>query len=135
MSQIILRDLYCEKCTLQFDKKYVFALHLDLVHGEEIKLKKEPLIKEEKFEELQQSEKEIEKPNECNNCGAAFQTKSGLNKHVTSVHEGKKPFQCSICDASFAEKAHLKRHIESVHEKKKLLQCNSCGSCFAEKGS
>ena len=40
MSQIILRDLYCEKCTLQFNKKYVFDLHLDLVHGEEIKIKK-----------------------------------------------------------------------------------------------
>ena len=40
MSQIILRDLYCEKCTLQFDKKNVFDLHLDLVHGEEIKVKK-----------------------------------------------------------------------------------------------
>ena len=84
MSQIILRDLYCEKCTLQFDKKYVFDLHLDLVHGEEIKVKKEPLIKEEKFEELQRSEKKIEKPHECNNCSAAFPTKSRLNNHVTS---------------------------------------------------
>ena len=57
MSQIILRDLYCEKCTLQFDKKYVFDLHLDLVHGEEINVKKEPLIKEQKFKELQRSGK------------------------------------------------------------------------------
>ena len=72
MSQIILKELFCEKCTLQFNKKCVFDLHLDLVHGEMIKIKKEPLIKEEKFEEPQQSEKEIEKPHECNNCGAAF---------------------------------------------------------------
>ena len=102
MSQIILRDLYCEKCTLQFDKKYVFDLHLDLVHGEEINVKKEPLIKEQKFKELQRSGKKIEKPHECNNCSAAFPTKSCLNNHVTSVHEGKKPFQCSICDYSFS---------------------------------
>jgi hypothetical protein len=61
MSQIILRDLYCEKCSLQFDKKFVFNLHLDLVHGEEIKVKKEPLIQAEKFEELRENEKKIEK--------------------------------------------------------------------------
>ena len=119
MNQIIFRNLYCKKCFLEFDNKYVFDCHLALVHGKGIKVKKEPLIKEEKFEELQQSEKEIEKPHECNNCSAAFSTKSCLNKHVTSVHEGKKPFQCSICDASFAEKGKLNRHIASVHDKKK----------------
>ena len=115
MSQIILRDLYCEKCTLQFDKKYVFDLHLDLVHGEKIKVKKEPTIKEENFEHLQQSEFFFEKPYECNNCSAAFPTKSHLNKHIASVHEEKKPFQCSTCDFSFSEKGKLKRHIASVH--------------------
>ena len=26
-------DMFCNKCTLQFDKKYVFDLHLFLVHG------------------------------------------------------------------------------------------------------
>ena len=89
MSQIILRDLYCEKCTLQFNKKYVFDLHLDLVHGEEIKVKKEPMIKEEKFEELKQSDKEFEKPYECNNCSVAFSTKSRLNIQGVKVYSGK----------------------------------------------
>ena len=30
------------------------------------------------------------KPFECNNCGTKFQSKSDLNRHVKSVHEGKK---------------------------------------------
>ena len=54
MNQVILRDWYCEKCSLQFDKQYVYDLHLKLVHGQEIKLKTEPTTNEEKFEELQQ---------------------------------------------------------------------------------
>ena len=103
MSQIILRDLYCEKCTLQFDKKYVFDLHMDLVHGEEIKVKKEQLIKEEKFEELQQSEKELsypithvmDKSFQCDKCDSFFKSKQNLKRHMESVHEGKKPFLCS----------------------------------------
>ena len=82
-----------------------------MVHWEEVNVKKEPVIKEEKIEEFQLSGKEFEKPYKCNNCSAAFQKKS----HVTTVHEGKKPFHCSICDTSFAHKPHLKRHMESVH--------------------
>ena len=35
-------DWFCHKCTLQFDKKYVFDLHLSLVHGVEMKVKSEP---------------------------------------------------------------------------------------------
>ena len=122
MSQIIFRDLYCKKCFLQFDKQYVFDCHLALVHGEEIKVKKEPTIKEEKIEELRQSEKESEKPLECNNCSDAFSTKSRLNRHVTTVHGGKKPFECSTCDATFAQNSDLKKHKASVHEGNKILK-------------
>ena len=39
-----------------------------------------------------------------------------LNRHVTSVHEGKKPFQCNACDASFAQNSDLKKNKASVHE-------------------
>jgi hypothetical protein len=31
-----IMDMFCKRCTLQFDKKYVFDLHLLLVHGEKI---------------------------------------------------------------------------------------------------
>ena len=51
--------LSCEKCFLQFDNKYVFDQHLALVHGEEIKLKKETMINEENLKWLQQNEKTI----------------------------------------------------------------------------
>ena len=49
--------MFCNKCTLQFDKKYVFDLHLFLVHGEKMpEVKVEPLISEDNFQELQASE-------------------------------------------------------------------------------
>ena len=44
MTQNILRDLFCELCLLQFDKKAVFDMHLSLVHGHGLKkIKEEPL--------------------------------------------------------------------------------------------
>ena len=54
----MLRHLFCEKCSLQFGKKYVFDLHLSLVHGEKIEVKSEPLIVEENLNGFQISEKE-----------------------------------------------------------------------------
>ena len=42
------KDFFCENCKLQFDKKYVFDLHLSLVHGKQmIEVKPEPIDDEE----------------------------------------------------------------------------------------
>ena len=56
----MMNDLFCNRCALQFGKKYVFDLHLSLVHGEKIEVKKETLtISEEKVQEPKISEKEF----------------------------------------------------------------------------
>ena len=34
-----LKDWYCEKCSLQFNKKVVFDMHLSIVHKEIIEIK------------------------------------------------------------------------------------------------
>ena len=98
MNQVILRDWYCEKCSLQFDKKYVYDLHLTLVHGQGIKVKTEP-TSEEHFEEIQQNEKALsdhitpvaDKALQCNVCNSFFKSRSNLKRHMDSVHAGKKP--------------------------------------------
>ena len=40
--EILMRDLYCYECSLQFDTKIVFDIHLSVVHGEEFEIKQEP---------------------------------------------------------------------------------------------
>ena len=45
MTQNMLRDLFCELCLLQFDKKAVFDMHLSLVHGHGLKIIKEEPVK------------------------------------------------------------------------------------------
>ena len=53
-------NLFCTKCSLQFDKKYVYDLHLSLVHGEKIEVKKETvMISEEKVQEAKIHEKYV----------------------------------------------------------------------------
>ena len=42
--EVIWKDWYCQDCSLQFDNKTVFDLHLSLVHGEKIEIKKENVL-------------------------------------------------------------------------------------------
>ena len=44
-----------------------------------------------------------------------FVQKGDLNRHITSVHEGKRPYDCNICDKTFTQTSHLKQHIKGVH--------------------
>ena len=73
-------DLFCNKCSLQFGKKDVFELHLSLVHGEKIKVKIEPVISEENFQEPHNSEQVlsdhvVDTGLKCNTCYSTFKTK------------------------------------------------------------
>ena len=130
-------DLFCNECTLQFGKKYVFDLHRSLVHGEKMaEVKIEPPISEENFQECQASEPifpdhVLETDLKCYICSSLFKTKQGLKSHIASVHDGKKSFKCNVCDARFARRDALNRHVASVHEGKKKVQKKRCESIDA----
>ena len=42
MDAIMLRDMFCKECSLQFNKTIVYNLHLSLVHGKRTNIKQEP---------------------------------------------------------------------------------------------
>ena len=75
-----LKDWYCEKCSLQFDKKIVFDMHLSIVHKEfnEIKETSTVLKKE-------QEQKIIAKANESEMWQSKFERGRILNKSITSI--------------------------------------------------
>ena len=115
-----MSDLFCNICALQFGKKYVFDLHLSLVHGEKIEVKKEtPICEDKNISEKEFLKSAVAKPLKCDECHSVFKTKQNLKRHIQSVHEGKKQHKCSICDYTFSQKGHVKQHIESVHGGKK----------------
>ena len=85
--RIILKDLYCELCSLQFNKKNIFDLHMSMLHGKEIQIKKKPVTLENEMD----LEKITEKQSiQCEICQASYQTKQGLKRHKLSVHDGSK---------------------------------------------
>ena len=54
MDEIKHQDLFCDQCLLQFDKKYVFDLHLSLVYGKKLVIKNE--ASEVSFDESKEEE-------------------------------------------------------------------------------
>ena len=54
--EVIWRDWYCQKCSLQFDKKSVFDLHLSLVHGEKLEIKVEQNLDQKLLDESEESQ-------------------------------------------------------------------------------
>ena len=74
------KDWYCEKCSLQFDKKVVFDMHLSIVHKEinEIKETSTVLKKE-------QEQKIIANADESEMWQSKFERGRILNKNITSI--------------------------------------------------
>ena len=93
--EISNKALYCEKCSLQFDKKIVFDIHLSFVHKINIKIETE--------------EKEIEIKEE-EDSGSVFQSNEKKPNpnivNLNSISEGKKSHNCTICDYTTSHEGH-----------------------------
>ena len=104
-----MNNLYCESCSLQFDKKIVFDLHLSLLHREKIGVENE--VKKESLVEFEE-------------CGKILASKKALTRHKSKIHDvenvpeavqqfsklkndNEKPFECKICDAKFTSNSRL----------------------------
>jgi len=139
-----LKDFFCEICSLQFDKKAVYDIHMSFVHKIGIKVKEESkdLGQDNNSENNQNSynlnypiKKDLETPISCSICQANFSTKGNLKTHIDDVHNEKKPHKCSKCDCSYSQKSNLKRHIADVHEGNKPHKCLICDYSCSRKGS
>ena len=102
----------------QFDKKYLFDVHLSFVHGEKLDIKQEPdsqpsVICEATELEIKHQGEENTKKNESKRRKVSMKAASG--------HKGKGKFKCAICNEDFERQGHLNQHVETVHEGKKPL--------------
>ena len=39
--EVLMKDLYCYECSMQFYKENLFNIHLSFVHGKELEIKQE----------------------------------------------------------------------------------------------
>jgi uncharacterized Zn-finger protein len=53
---------------------------------------------------------------QCRECKREYSEKSGLQKHIRTVHEKRKDFECSVCHQKFGTAGNAKEHREAKHE-------------------
>ena len=120
------RDGFCHQCSLQFDSKQIYSLHLWVVHKQENSkrsIKNElKSIKPISSLEISDSNSQIasdqnkKKKFKCKHCQYYSSQKGTLNVHIASVHERKKPFKCEFCDKTYSRKNDLNEHVFSKDE-------------------
>ena len=71
-----LKDWYCNNCSLQFNKKSVFDMHLSIVHNQKIENGQKTIISKKETNEAW--EKELF---QCDVCDTQFKTKYTLKTH------------------------------------------------------
>ena len=142
--KVVLKDIYCNRCSLQFHSKSVFSVHLSLVHKEKNESKKQSTLfindaktkkvsfKYENFysgfsskQVMDPSNHEKNETFKCNTFQLNTSQKNDLKKH--------KQKQSIECDSEYKSKEGLDHHRLSVHERKKSLQCSICDTGFLEK--
>ena len=137
-----IKDLFCEQCKLQFDKKIVYDIHLKIVH------KKDTIVPIETSCSLKGNMKmhvsmvhEGKKLFECTDCNKTFTLKRNLYRHsVTTKHSypfslkekinREAKFDCEMCGKKFMKKQSMQQHIAAIHEGKKPHKCSICGVAF-----
>ena len=115
--EVIWRDWYCQDCSLQFDNKTVFDLHMSLVHKEKLIIKEEqnlldqseerPVLDTFKSETLKSSEASQKKLKEID-----------TKQIIPNEEIQQRPYSCKFCYKNFAGSYALKCH-ERIHTGKK----------------
>ena len=131
MEGICSKVNFCQICSLQFDNKFVYDLHISLLHktpnttaqsiDDEKSIKQDndfstQPIKEEIDISIDENILQITKNTNLSN-------KSKVKSPISSINKGQKTNECLICDGKFSTKRSLKQHIKSHHKEK--LQCVS----------
>ena len=83
-------DLYCSRCSLQFDKTLIYDMHMSEVHKEtdNIKEKQTCITLKEKPHKTK-----TKGPSTCEICCKTFSSLGSMTTHIASVHEKKETIQ------------------------------------------
>ena len=111
-----LKDLYCELCHLQFDKKSEFFIHLKGNHKQ-----KEIMNISEKLGQSDVGNENIvpkqishislpegKKVHNFDTCSTTLTKQENLEKHIASIHEDIQ-FNCDICNSNYTSKYGLEK--------------------------
>lgn len=127
---------HCLDCKLEFKHNATLRKHLK-TSGHQLQLLRKQFTRESagkenetvNLPELQapaQPEKKVKAKEQCKcqHCGKQI-SKSGLARHIDSVHLKIAKVHCNKCEKKFKRTDQLQRHIKDVHKRTHVI-CNYC---------
>ena len=76
----------------------------------------------------------IKENHKCYICPKYYETKSGLNEHVKTIHTNEKPHRCDKCDMAFVHASYLKMHQKVDHDGERY-NCELCSAQYKSRES
>jgi uncharacterized C2H2 Zn-finger protein len=110
----------CNKCKKILKTEKFLAKHIEKKHNPE--------------KEMQHIRKiNTDNPFKCTKCEHTCISKSGIDKHILTVHHAV-TYECNICKINYTAKWYLATHIRNVHGNKKIV-CIKCNKIFSTTNS
>ena len=75
----------------------------------------------------------IDRTNECHQCGKVFSKARSLQIHMEAIHLRTNFQKCPYCSKECSQVVHMVRHIKCVHYKVRHFQCLHCESASYQK--
>lgn len=129
------RDPYkCNDCGMLFQIRSKYNTHMRIHQTSVTKGPKECPICNKTFVCLASHNRIVHlglRSYECHDCGKSFGKKSGLDRHVLTVHQKVKGYKCEVegCLGAFGEKSQLTKHMKT-HTVRDLSYCSFCKENF-----
>ena len=118
MKEKIIKDLYCFQCSLQFDKKSIYDMHLLIVHNYKVK----PVSIETEIKSEPEDSMSYKSTDESDTKRTEKQDLE-TDPSIQNTEQENEEIKFKICDNSFASKQNLNTHIATVHKAKRQFQC------------
>lgn len=129
------RDPYnCGECGMLFQIRSKYNTHMRTHQAAAVMGPKECTICNKKFVCLSSHNRIVHlgmRAYPCTDCGKSFGKKSGLDRHILTVHEKIKAFKCEAdgCHGAFGEKSQLTKHMR-IHTERDQSYCSFCKQQF-----
>ena len=100
MGQIVPRSFVCQECDIPFKNQDQINLHLDVIHGNELR--------------------------RCDRCPKTFQSIVELSRHRVDMHT---TFKCTLCKTKFNSRPDVLQDL-ATHHQLPFFRCTMCDEKF-----
>ena len=111
MAEKVQNYFQCLQCSLQFDRKVWYDMHLSLIH----ECKNEPELNDNNIKQEKERLSIASNIDDIELQNKQTSIKEDIPLAILNSDQERKSFKCTTCYKSFFEKRYLNKHIKFAH--------------------